>query len=281
MVIKTDKKVLQKTNVKQKQTVNVKVQIGDVKKKRARKPRKSGGGGGGDSQIQSPYAQPYHPVYIQSGYPGPQEPYGSNALLEKLNSTMTTHHEELKNSLLSKVPPVSQSGSIPIPTPHSSIPPSISHPNPVPPIPHPTTSISHLSSVDSNPHDIQPFKKRPVVLPMMADDSSEKSKIGETGETFFGRITHNQTPSNSGLLKDIIDKGPGNETLHGLSNVSKPDFLYRSINTKASEPRKPEKSSNPLRRPNEWNLFNTAHKKLGMTQKEISIKYQNEKKDKK
>jgi len=157
MVIKTDKKVLQKTNVKQKQTVNVKVQIGDGKKKRSRKPRKSGGGsGGGGSQTQSPYAQPYHPVYIQSGIP--QEPHSSNALLEKLNSTISSHHEELKNSLLSKVPtpaptPVHILAPTPVHTPaptpvHTPALPSVhpSIPSSIPSlIPSPSSSSNSLS----------------------------------------------------------------------------------------------------------------------------------------
>ena len=121
-----------------KQSVNVKVHIGDIKKKRKRQPRKKGSGGGGQK---SSYQQSYTPVYIQSGTP--QEPnsnVNSNALLEKLN-TMATHHEELKNSLLSKVP-------VPVPVPVPSVP---VHPVHTPSV-HPSVHPVHTPSVHPSVH---------------------------------------------------------------------------------------------------------------------------------
>ena len=62
-----------KQSQKQKQSVNVKIHIGDTNKKRRRyNKRKSGGGGGGGGGHSSGYQQStnaYTPVYIQSGTP--------------------------------------------------------------------------------------------------------------------------------------------------------------------------------------------------------------------
>jgi hypothetical protein len=104
-----------------KQSVNVKVHIGDVKRKRkARKPRKKiVGSGVVSSQVNNPYAQPYTPIYIQSGYPNPYEPPQppkivvpeTNPLLSAIHDIHADikrhHHEVLHNSLIKSSSPVS------------------------------------------------------------------------------------------------------------------------------------------------------------------------------
>ena len=84
-----------KQSQKQKQSVNVKIHIGDTNKKRPRNnKRKSGDGGGGHSSggyQQSTNA--YTPVYIQSGTPEPKY----NPLLRAindLNSNISRTHTE-------------------------------------------------------------------------------------------------------------------------------------------------------------------------------------------
>ena len=77
------------------QSVNVSVHICDKKKKRARRIRNSGRGGEGDSLTNS-YAQPYSPVYIQSGYPT-SPVLESNPLLraiQELNNNIQSSYVE-------------------------------------------------------------------------------------------------------------------------------------------------------------------------------------------
>ena len=62
MVRKSTKQII-------KQSVNVRVHVGDSKKKKNGRRRKRGGGSGGGSGSSMPQQQLYNPVYIQSGTP--------------------------------------------------------------------------------------------------------------------------------------------------------------------------------------------------------------------
>ncbi len=62
------KYIIQRNNDKQKQNINIKIHVGDKGKKKNKKykSRKPAEKEGTSSYS---YAQPYNPVYIQSGYP--------------------------------------------------------------------------------------------------------------------------------------------------------------------------------------------------------------------
>ena len=85
-----------------KQTVNVKVHIGDSKKQRKRRnyKRKEGVSQGGQSYSAS--QQPYHPVYIQSGTATDSNPL-LQAIQDLNNNIVRTHIEKNQNPLLKTV----------------------------------------------------------------------------------------------------------------------------------------------------------------------------------
>ena len=89
-----------------KQSVNVKVNVGDSKKKKNGRRRKKGGGGGGGGSSMPPNYQPIHaftPVYIQSGNP-PPDPNPILKAVQDINSKVEKHHMEyLHNDLRNKV----------------------------------------------------------------------------------------------------------------------------------------------------------------------------------
>ena len=93
-----------KQSQKQKQSLNVKIHIGDTNKRRRRNnKRKSGGGGGGRSSGYQQSTNAYTPVYIQSGTPETE----FNPLLratQDLNGNISrTHIEKVENPLLKQV----------------------------------------------------------------------------------------------------------------------------------------------------------------------------------
>lgn len=94
MVRKSTKQII-------KQSVNVRVHVGDSKKKKNGRRRKRGGGSGGGSSM--PQQQLYNPVYIQSGTPSESDNPLHRAIRD-LNDKVDRQHTEHKvNPLLSMV----------------------------------------------------------------------------------------------------------------------------------------------------------------------------------
>ena len=89
-----------------KQTVNVKVHIGDRKQRKRRNYKRKEGGVSHGAQSYSAQQQPYHPVYIQSGTPQSPDPNPLLQAVQKLNENLVQKHVETPiNPLLSKVAP--------------------------------------------------------------------------------------------------------------------------------------------------------------------------------
>ena len=90
-----------------KQTVNVKVHVGNNKKQHKRRNyKRKEGVSHGVSQSYSAQQQPYHPVYIQSGTPQSPDPNPLLQAVQKLNENLVQKHVETPiNPLLSKVAP--------------------------------------------------------------------------------------------------------------------------------------------------------------------------------
>ena len=95
------KNIIQRNNNKQKQNINIKIHVGDKGKKKnkkykSRKPAEKEG-------ISSfNYAQPYNPVYIQSGYPDNGNNKNINALLELAIKGINNKPIEYYNSPLTR-----------------------------------------------------------------------------------------------------------------------------------------------------------------------------------
>ena len=89
-----------------KQTVNVKVHIGDRKQRKRKNYKRKEGGVSHGAQSYSAQQQPYHPVYIQSGTPQSPDPNPLLQAVQKLNENLVQKHVETPiNPLLSKVAP--------------------------------------------------------------------------------------------------------------------------------------------------------------------------------
>lgn len=116
------RKIINNNKQNVKQSVVVKVHIGDKKRKKGGKriPRKrSGGGGVGTAQAQ---AHQYTPVYIQSGNPSPPPPpqaEETSALLTIIKDYK--HKEELQNALHKQVGAVKIKAEIPAQAPQTPI----------------------------------------------------------------------------------------------------------------------------------------------------------------
>ena len=96
MVRKSTKQII-------KQSVNVRVHVGDSKKKKNGRRRKRGGGSGGGSGSSMPQQQLYNPVYIQSGTPSESDNPLHRAIRD-LNDKVDRQHVEHKvNPLLNMV----------------------------------------------------------------------------------------------------------------------------------------------------------------------------------
>ena len=96
--------MVRKQSQKQKQSVNVKIHIGDTNKKRKRRNYKRKAGVSQGVNQYSAQAQPYHPVYIQSGTPEPENNPLLRAIQELNTNVVKNHVEQLVNPLLNQVP---------------------------------------------------------------------------------------------------------------------------------------------------------------------------------
>ena len=93
MVRKSTKQII-------KQSVNVRVHVGDSKKKKNGRRRKRGGGSGGGSSMPQ---QLYNPVYIQSGTPSESDNPLHRAIRDLNDKVDRQHIEHKVNPLLSMV----------------------------------------------------------------------------------------------------------------------------------------------------------------------------------
>ena len=87
-----------------KQSVNVKVHVGDTTNKKKRKYRKKRSVASGASAVSAHYPiQPYTPVYIQSGVPYESDNPLLKAIGELNNNINKVHTEKIENPLLRTV----------------------------------------------------------------------------------------------------------------------------------------------------------------------------------